>query len=125
MTIDPNRPAFGPANIEAAPPPVPSEGDRMQGPRAVRRIQIRGRAGIWEVTRDDRFYGHYMGFQAAFDAAEAAALAIVASGGAADIRFKEGRLQPGVPEPARGSGLTSISAMRTMQFRAGSAPIGR
>lgn len=61
MTIDLDRPAFGPANIEAARQSVPSEGDRVEGPRAVRRIQIRGRAGIWEVTRDDRFYGHYIG----------------------------------------------------------------
>ena len=124
MTIDPNRPAFGPANIEAAPLSVPSEGDRMEGPRAVRRIQVRGRAGIWEVTRDDRFYGHYMGFEVAFDAAEAAALAIVMSGGEADIGFKEGR-SPGRPEPARGSTPGPIAAMRTMEFRKGMAPVVR
>ena len=56
---------------------------------APRRLQVRGRAGVWEVIRDDRFYGHYMGHAAAFAAAEAAALAIVAKGGAADIHFRE------------------------------------
>ena len=77
---------------------------------------MRGRAGVWEVLRDDRFYGHYMGYEAAFAAAEAAASAIVADGGAADIRFKEGRPQPG-PGP--------IPAMRTMEFRPGLAPVVR
>jgi hypothetical protein len=31
------------------------------------RVMLRG--GIWQVTRDGRFYGHYMADQAAFDAA--------------------------------------------------------
>jgi hypothetical protein len=103
MTIDPNQRPSGPLV------------ERAEGP-TVRRLQVRGRAGVWEVIRDDRFYGHYMGYQAAFAAAEAAASAIVADGGAADIRFKEGQPQPG-PGP--------ITAMRTMEFRPGLAPVVR
>jgi hypothetical protein len=90
----------------------------------VRRLQVRGRAGIWEVIQDERFYGHYMGYQAAFDAAEAAAMAIVANGGAADLRFKQGQAHQGVGGPAGGS-RGPISTMRTMEFRAGSAPVVR
>jgi hypothetical protein len=149
MKINPNLPAFGPPNLasnlapnRAVPPSVPSGGEYAGGSaatsrwpggpvgqglqgQAVRRIQIRGRAGIWEVIQDDRFFGHYMGYQAAFDAAEAAALAIVANGGAADIRFKEARAQQAVPGAARGSGPATIGAMRTMEFRAGLAPVVR
>jgi hypothetical protein len=112
MTIDPNQRPSGPVV------------DRPEGP-TVRRLQVRGRAGVWEVIRDDRFYGHYMGYEAAFAAAEAAALAIVAEGGAADIRFKDGRTQPGRPEPARGSAPSPIPGMRTMEFRQGLARVVR
>ena len=112
MTIDPNQRPSGPVV------------DRLEGP-TVRRLQVRGRAGVWEVLRDDRFYGHYMGYEAAFAAAEAAALAIIAEGGAADIRFKEGRSQPDRPEPARGSAPGPIAAMRTMEFRQGLARVVR
>ena len=141
MKIDPNRPAFGPPYLVAAPPSVALGGPHGTdgrassgwpgGPvvaggkgQAVRRLQVRGRAGIWEVIQDDRFYGHYIGYQAAFDAAEAAAMAIVANGGAADLRFKQGQARQGVGAPAGGSG-GPISAMRTMEFRAGSAPVVR
>ena len=51
------------------------------------------RSGIWQVTRDGHFYGHYMAGQPAFDAAEAAARAIVANGGAADIQWNKARPQ--------------------------------
>jgi hypothetical protein len=44
--------------------------------------------GMWEVTKDGRFYGHYRTQQPAFDAVEAAAHAVVASGGAADILLR-------------------------------------
>ena len=92
MTIDPNQPP--------------------------RRLQVRGRAGVWEVLRDDRFYGHYMGHQAAFAAAEAAALAIVAKGGSANLYFRE-QSPSAVAPPTPGSG------MRTMEFRPGSTPLLR
>jgi hypothetical protein len=90
----------------------------------VRRLQVRGRAGIWEVIQDDRFYGHYIGYQAAFDAAEAAAMVIVANGGAADLRFNQGQAQQSVGARTGRSG-GPISAMRTIEFRAGSAPVVR
>lgn len=112
MTFDPNQRPSGPVV------------DRPEGP-TVRRLQVRGRAGVWEVIRDDRFYGHYMGYEAAFAAAEAAALAIVAEGGAADIRFKDGRAHPGHPQQARGSGPGPIAEMRTMEFRQGLARVVR
>jgi hypothetical protein len=84
--------------------------DLIQPPR---RLQVRGRAGVWEVLRDDRFYGHYMGHQAAFAAAEAAALAIVAQGGSADLYFRE--------QPPAGAGQPAAEAgLRTMEFRRGS-----
>ena len=43
-------------------------------------------------------------------------MAIVANGGAADLRFKQGQAHQGVSGPAGGSG-GPISAMRTMEFR--------
>ena len=74
----------------------------------MRRLQIKGGCtGIWEVIRDDRFYGHFTGYRAAMDAAKAAAAAIVASGGEADIAFDPN------------------GVMRTIEFRAGIAPIVR
>jgi hypothetical protein len=115
MKIDPNRSVFGPPNLAAV---AGAEG------QAVRRLQVRGRAGIWEVIQDDRFYGHYMGYQAAFAAAEAAALVIVADGGAADLRFNQGQVRQGVGRPGGGSG-GPVSAVRTMEFRAGSVPVVR
>jgi hypothetical protein len=141
MKIDPNRPAFGPPNLAALSPSVALGGPRGKGERAssgwpggpvvagaegqaVRRLQVRGRAGIWEVIQDDHFYGHYMGYQAAFDAAEAAAMAIVANGGAADLRFKQGQEHHRLGGTTGGSG-GPISAMLTMEFRAGSAPVVR
>jgi len=104
MTIDPNR--LSSPGIDAAAASTP------------RRLQVRARAGVWEVIRDDRFYGHYMGHTAAFAAAEAAALAIVANGGSADIRYWE-HPQSGAPRAA------TEPSMRTMEFRPGSAPVVR
>ena len=58
-------------NVDAAlPPPAPTL------------FEVAHRGGIWEVTKDGRFYGHYLSQQPAFDAVEAAAHAAVASGGA-------------------------------------------
>ena len=141
MKFDPNRPAFGPPTLAAASPTLAPGGPRGTGDRAssgwpggpvgagadrqaVRRLQVRGRAGIWEVIQDDRFYGHYMGHQAAFDAAEAAAMAIVANGGAVDLRFNQGQEQRRLGGATGGLG-GPIIAMLTMEFRAGSAPVVR
>jgi hypothetical protein len=51
-------------------------------------LQLERRAGIWELTKDGVFYGHYHEPQPAFDAANAAARAIVANGGSADILLR-------------------------------------
>ena len=106
MKIELNGPAFGLSNLT---PVAPSGQLRVAVvAQPARRIQIKGGcAGIWEVIRDDRFYGHFTGYRAAMDAAKAAAEAIVVSGGEADIAFDPN------------------GVMRTMEFRAGTAPIVR
>lgn len=48
-------------------------------------LQLSPRAGIWELTKDGVFYGHYYQQQSAFEAAHTAARAIFANGGCADI----------------------------------------
>jgi hypothetical protein len=57
-------------------------------------LQLALRAGIWEVTRDGDFYGHFHQRQQAFDAMEAAAHAIVAGGGCVDILLRGERRAP-------------------------------
>ena len=106
MKIELNGSAFGPPNLT----PVAPFGQLRVAvvAQTVRRLQIKGGCtGIWEVIRDDRFYGHFTGYRAAMDAAKAAAEAIVSSGGEADIAFDPN------------------GVMRTMEFRAGSAPVVR
>ena len=85
---------------------------------------VRLRGGIWQVTQDGRFYGHYMADQPAFDAAQAAALAIVARGGAADIRWTERRPQAGAANHAKGLGAVPIggAADRAIQGRIDAHP---
>jgi hypothetical protein len=51
-------------------------------------FQLARRAGVWEVTKDGAFYGHYYEKQPAFEAVNAAAQAIVASGRSADILLR-------------------------------------
>ena len=60
--------------------------DARQPPSTL--FEIAHRGGIWEVTKDGRFYGHYLSQQPAFDAVEAAAHEAVASGGSADILLR-------------------------------------
>jgi hypothetical protein len=72
-------------------------------------LEVSRRAGIWEVTKDGRFYGHYTSDQPAFDAAEAAAFAIVAGGGTADVLWNDGRPSRNAP----------IGAVQSMEFRPG------
>ncbi len=116
MTIDPDRPAFGPANIDSR-----TVGGSHAGPATLFRVNVRG--GIWQVTKDGRFYGHYMAGQPAFDAAEAAARAIVARGGTADILWNDRRSQAGTADRAKGLNVAPIGVTRIMQFRAGSTRI--
>ena len=49
--------------------------------------------GIWEVTKDGHFFGHYHSRQPALHAAQAAAHAAAARGGYADISFGDDRPQ--------------------------------
>ena len=95
--------------------------DGPQGrPATLFRVILRG--GIWQVTKDGRFYGHYMADQPAFDAAQAAALGVVASGGAADILWND-RRHGAAADRAKGLAVSPIGTMRTMQFRLGSTRI--
>lgn len=107
MTSASNQPAFG-GDV------VVSKGG------AVTLLEVDHRAGIWEVTKDGRFYGHYTRHQPAFDAAEAAALTVVASGGAANVLWTEAR-----PQQVKDPHVDPIRLTRTMEFRTGSAPIVR
>jgi hypothetical protein len=96
-------------------------GELQERPATLFRVRLRG--GIWQVTKDGRFYGHYMADQPAFEAAEAAALGVVASGGAADISWNDRRPQGADADRAKGLAVTPIGTVRTMQFRAGSTRI--
>jgi len=73
--------------------------------------------GIWQVTRDGEFYGHYTTDQPAFAAAESAARAIVANGGAADIRWTDRRPQIDASDRASGLEAAAIGTVRAMHFR--------
>lgn len=52
------------------------------------KFQMRHRAGIWEVTKDGLFFGHYNQQQQAWDAAKAAAATVIADGGSAVASFR-------------------------------------
>jgi len=96
-------------------------GELQERPATLFRVRLRG--GIWQVTKDGRFYGHYMADQPAFEAAEAAARGVVASGGAADIMWNDRRPQGAAADRAKGLAVTPIRTVRTMQFRAGATRI--
>ncbi|HKV16835.1 MAG TPA: hypothetical protein VJQ81_17445 [Reyranella sp.] len=102
MTIDPKQPAPRPANI-ARP--------------AVTVLEVKHRDDIWEIIRDGQFHGHYDDDQPAFDAAEAIAVAVVASGGSADLVWTDGRPKSGVSDRAK--------ILRIIEFRPGSTTIVR
>jgi hypothetical protein len=75
-------------------PALPDDSKQAGQDAAARRevaptlFEVAHRRGIWEVTKDGRFHGHYRAQQPAFDAVEAAAHAAVASGGSADILLR-------------------------------------
>ena len=114
MTIDLDRTAFGPANID------PASASQTQ---AVTLFGVTLGGGVWQVTRDGCFYGHYLTGQPAFDAAEAAARAVVAGGGAADVLWHDRRPQAGASDPANGLAVAPVGALRTLEFRVGSTRI--
>lgn len=51
-------------------------------------FQMRHRAGIWEVTKDGAFFGHYHHQQQAWEATKAAVAAVIANGGWAEASFR-------------------------------------
>jgi hypothetical protein len=112
MAVDPKQPAPGPANI-----------DRQAEGQAVTLLEVSRRVGVWEITRDGQFHGRYHGDQSAFDAAEAAALDVVANGGAADLLWNDTGSQSEASEQATNVALTNV--LRIIEFRAGSTRIVR
>jgi hypothetical protein len=68
-------------------------------------FEVARRGGIWEVTKDGRFYGHYHSQQPAFDAVEAAAHAAVARRGSADILLRGERPWQTACRPSGASGV--------------------
>jgi hypothetical protein len=74
-------------------------------------FQIFHVSGIWSVTKDNKFYGHYLERRPAFDAAEEAAFAIVANRGSVNVVWHD-------PSPEG-----SIGAIRTKEYRPRSGPV--
>ena len=91
----------------------------LEGPAATL-LQISHCADIWELTKDGSFYGHYAADQSAFDAAEAAAFAIVAAGGTADLLWNDEQ-----PQWSEERDVSPFDVVQTMEFRAGSTRITR
>jgi hypothetical protein len=48
-------------------------------------FELRHRSGIWQVTKDGRFYGDFLSEKEALDSAEAAVRSVVANGGRATL----------------------------------------
>jgi hypothetical protein len=108
------RDADGRGTIENVSAPNGNSSDVIAPERApVTVLQIFHVSGIWSVTKDNKFYGHYLEQRPAFDAAEEAAFAIVANGSLADVVWND-------PSPEG-----SIGAIRTMEYRPRSGPILR
>lgn len=121
MTIDSKQPAFGPANFDhRVETDFAQESDRSER-ASVTRLEVRRSTGLWQVTRDGQFHGHYDADQSAFDAAEAAALDVVANGGAADLWWNDPRSQSEESDPA--TSVASRGVSRTIEFRSGSTRI--
>jgi hypothetical protein len=103
--------------------PTPHWGDVSQSDApssavsAVTQLEVKRHAGIWEIIRDGQFYGHYDDDQPAFDAAEAVAVAVVASGGSADLVWTDGRPKSETSDQAE--------SLRIIEFRPGSTTIAR
>jgi hypothetical protein len=100
MVERPHRsaPAPGPQRAVPQPPSVPTivaaaDSRRSDG---VTRFKVRQRMGVWEVTRDGRFYGDYFAKDHAVDAATVAARAVVTKGGAADVDCLASRPSAGI-----------------------------
>jgi hypothetical protein len=116
MTNESESLAHDPANVDSQLVSRPQV-------RPVTLIKVWVCGGIWQVTKDGYFYGHYMADQPAVDAAESAALAIVAGGGTADILWNDGQRRATASNPTTGSDVASNGVTRTMQFRVGSTRV--
>ena len=103
------------------PAPHPNDLSQADAPSAgvsvVTQLEVRRHVGIWEIIRDGQFYGHYDDDQPAFDAAEAVAVAVVASGGAVDLVWTDGRPKSETSDQAE--------SLRIIEFRPGSTTIVR
>lgn len=122
MIIESEQPDFGPANIgHRAETGSTPKGDRTER-ATVTRLEVRRSAGLWQVTRNGQFHGHYDADQSAFDAAEAVALDVVANGGAADLWWND---RPQSEESDPGMGVAARGVSRTIEFRSGSTRIVR
>jgi hypothetical protein len=82
-------------------------------PVAILRVEYRRL--VWEVTRDGKFYGHYHERQPALDAAVAAATAIVAQSGRADVVLEHE--SSAADRSAHDRGVCVPRSVRTTQFR--------
>ena len=78
-------------------------------------LRVQYRRGLWEVTRDGNFYGHYHGRLSALDAAVAAAKSIVALSGRADVSLEDEPSAAG--HKGGGPGVGVPGQMRTLHFR--------
>lgn len=122
MTIESKQPAFGPANFDhRVETDFAQESDRTER-ATVTRLEVRRSTGLWQVTRNGQFHGHYDADLSAFDAAEAVALDVVANGGAADLWWND-RPQSEESDPAMGVAARGVS--RTIEFRSGSTRVVR
>lgn len=88
-------------------------------------LEVSKRSGVWAVTKDGKFYGHYIGDQSAFDAAESEAMAIVASGGMADLSWDATSGQHDMLGSVTKSGTPATASSRMLEFRATSVRVVR
>jgi len=86
--------------------------DAALSPPASTLFEVAHRGGIWEVTKDGRFCGHYHSQQPAFDAVEVAAHAAVASGGSADILLRGERPWQTASRPSGAPGVVPADRKR-------------
>lgn len=87
------------------------------------RLEVRRSTGLWQVTRDGRFHGHYHADHLAFEAAEAVVLDVVANGGVADLWWND--LWPQSEKSGRVAGVATRGLSRTIEFRSDSTRIVR
>jgi len=124
MTIDSDEALHGLVPSNPTGPPVPPL------PRAATKVEMRCRRGIWEVTRDGEFHGHYGTRLPAFEEAERVARAAVAGGDWAIIRLHDER--PAAPPAGQSKPVrlangepAMVRNVRTITFRAAAPQIRR